>query len=153
MHPYAPRRIRSHGTRQASGWRLKVYSVVVDGSPPDWAIFEPSLAFAVAALPSPAVVPGRAGLGFVIAHTGRGMWYTVLCWWDRENELPIRVWVAEQDGKPPQWRPAEGSESVCVWDLDVIWHERQAWVRTLLAEHPAPDAAGSYLADVLERDA
>ena len=77
----------------------------------------------------------------------------VLRWWDRENELPIRVWVAEQDGGPPRWRPAQGSESVCVWDLDVIWHERQASVRTLLAKHPAPDADSAYLDDVLERDA
>ena len=152
MHPYTPRRIRSHGIREVSGWRLKVYSVVVDGSPPEWGVFEPTVAFVEAALPSPAVAAGRAGLGFLIAHTGRGMWYTVLCWWDRENELPIRVWVAEQDGGPPRWRPARGSESVCVWDLDVIWHERQAWVRTLLAKHPAPDADSAYLADVLERD-
>ena len=153
MHPYAPRRIRSHGIREVAGWRLKLYSVVLDGAAPDWGVFEPSIVSVEAALPSPAVVAGRPGLGFLIAHTGRGMWYTVLCWWDRENELPIRVWVAEQDGGPPRWRPAQGSESVCVWDLDVIWHERQAWVRTLLAEHPARDADQAYLSDVVERDA
>jgi len=60
------------------------------------------------------------------------MWYTVLCWWDRENELPIRVWVAEQDGGAPVWRTARDSESVCVWDLEVIWEERQAYVETVL---------------------
>ena len=137
--------------RETNGWRLKVYSVSYDGSPPDWSVFDPSLALADAALPSPAKAPGRVGVGFVIAHSGRGMWYTVLCWWDRENELPIRVWVAEQNGAAPSWRPAAGSESVCVWDLDIIWQERQAYVETLLVlGFPAPDEA--YLKhDVAQR--
>jgi hypothetical protein len=30
------------------------------------------------------------------------------------------------------WRPARESESVCVWDLEVIWLERQAYVQTVL---------------------
>ena len=145
MEPFAPRRVRSHGTRETNGWRLKVYSISYDGAPPDWLVFEPSLLLADAALPAPAQAPGRAGLGFVIAHSGRGMWYTVLCWWDRENELPIRVWVAEQNGAAPAWRAARESESVCVWDLDVIWQERQAYVETVLAApNDATDQA--YLA-------
>jgi hypothetical protein len=145
VEPFAPRRVRSHGTRETNGWRLKVYSISYDGGPPDWSVFTPALALVDAALPTPAQASGRAGLGFVIAHSGRGMWYTVLCWWDRENELPIRVWVAEQNDAAPTWRAARESESVCVWDLDVIWQERQAYVETILAEpNGAPDQA--YLA-------
>jgi hypothetical protein len=34
---------------------------------------------------------------------------------------------------------ADPSESVCVWDLEVIWAERQAYVDTLLGEHTADD--------------
>jgi len=153
VQPYVPRRIRSHGIRQSGDWRLKVYSVVLDGSEPDWGVFEPAIALALDALPSPAKAPGRPALGFLIAHTGRGMWYAVLCWWDRENELPIRLWVAEQDGGPPRWRPARASESVCVWDLDIIWHERQAWVATLLAGGDPRAAEADYLGTVLERQA
>lgn len=55
----------------------------------------------------------------------------MLCWWDRENELPIRVFVRQHDGSP--WRPAQGSESVCVWDLQVICFERDAYVHTVMA--------------------
>jgi hypothetical protein len=131
--------------RETNGWRLKVYSVSYDGSPPDWSVFDPSLAMADAALPVPAKAPGRPGVGFVIAHSGRGMWYTVLCWWDRENELPIRVWVAERNGAAPVWRAAGESESVCVWDLEIIWQERQAYVETLMSR-AARDPEAAYLA-------
>jgi hypothetical protein len=152
VEPYAPRRVRSHGIRDANGWRLKLYSIVRDGSAPDWTTFEPGIASAVDALPTPARAPGRAGLGFVIAHAGRDVWYTVLGWWDRENELPLRVWVAERDASSvPRWRQAQGSESVCVWDLDVIWHERQAYVDTMLSNQDGDWAEHEYLSRVIER--
>ncbi len=83
---------------------------------------------AMAELPQPAQIVGRPGLGFLICHQGRTGDYTILCWWDRENELPIRVFVRDDQG----WRPARGSESVCVWDLEVIWHERCAYVESML---------------------
>jgi hypothetical protein len=125
---------------------IKLYSIVHDGAPPDWPVFEPGIALAFETLPAPAKAPGRPGLAFLIAHTGRDIWYTVLCWWDRENELPIRVWVAEPDSSgTPRWREARGGESVCVWDLDVIWHERQAYVDTLLAGGNEADAPAAYI--------
>jgi hypothetical protein len=55
----------------------------------------------------------------------------VLGWWDRDNELPLRVFVRDTaDGEG--WRAARGSESVCVWDLQVIWAEREAYVATVM---------------------
>lgn len=149
MKAYAPRRVQAHGTRETNGWRVKLYSIVHDGSAPDWSVFGPGIALAFETLPVPAKAPGRPGLAFLIAHTGQDIWYTVLCWWDRENELPIRVWVAERDSAgTPRWREARGGESVCVWDLDVIWHERQAYVQTLLGAQDQAVAEGHYLARV-----
>ena len=33
------------------------------------------------------------GQAFVVAHQGLTADYAVLCWWDQENELPVRVCV------------------------------------------------------------
>lgn len=49
--------------------------------------------------------------------------------WDRESELPTRVSVASKS-PPGAWRAATG-ESFCVWDMEVLWFERQAYVATL----------------------
>jgi len=139
--------VRAHGTRETNGWRIKLYSIVRDGSPPDWSVFDPALSLAFDSLPSPAKATGRPGLAFLIAHAGRDIWYSVLCWWDRENELPIRIWVAERDSSgAPRWREARGAESVCVWDLEVIWHERQAYVETVLSSRALGDSEAEYLA-------
>ena len=89
VQPYAPRRIRARGVGEADDWRVKIHSIVLDGSAPDPDVFEPAIALALNTLPFPARVPGRPGLGFLLAHTGRGSWYTVLWWWDHDNELPI----------------------------------------------------------------
>ncbi|HXE57383.1 MAG TPA: hypothetical protein VNK43_05240 [Gemmatimonadales bacterium] len=147
MHPYAPRPIRFHGVRAAADWRIKLYSITHDGSELDWSDFEAGLRLAWAELPQPAVTLERPGLGFLVAHRGRTAHYLVLGWWDRENELPVRVFVrdVEEGGDPAAWRPARGGESFCVWDLQVLWFEREAYVATLLSPDAPSDAAARYL--------
>lgn len=143
MKAYRPRTVRFHQVLGLDGWRLKLYSISFDGSKVDWADFDRGLALVRSALPEPDVEAGRPGVGFVIAHHGEGIDYTVVCWWDRENELPTKVFAragADRQG----WRPASGGESFCVWDLEVMWAEREAYLDTHLMGEP-PDTAG-YLA-------
>ena len=52
----------------------------------------------------------------------------------------MRVVVRHGD----DWRRAGPSESFCVWDLEVIAHERDAYVETVLAG-PGGSGAGGYL--------
>ncbi len=110
----------------------------------DWNSFAPGISRAEASLPRPAVTPARPGTGFLIAHQGRTANYLILGWWDQENELPLRVFVS-RDRRPEGWRDAEGSESICVWDLEILWAERQAYIATVLA------ASGSDVAGYLSR--
>ncbi len=143
MKAYRPRSIRFHQLLSLDGWRLKLYSISFDGSDVDWTEFEGGLALVRSSLPAPAIDEGRPGVGFVIAHHGEGIDYTVVSWWDRENELPTRVFARSvDDGKG--WRPAAGGESFCVWDLEVIWAERDAYISTFLSSEVS-DVAG-YLA-------
>ena len=55
----------------------------------------------------------------------------MLAWWERENELPIRLAVRRGD---EEWRDSRADESICVWDLQVIGFERDAYVATVLAD-------------------
>lgn len=137
---YAPRSVRFCGLAESDGYRIKRYEIVYAG-PFREGDFAQGLRLAFESLPTPAVTAERPGVGFVIAHQGNGVDYVVLGWWDRENELPIKVFVSPQTSHG-EWRPARGGESVCVWDLEVIWFERQAYVQTVLS---GGDAEG-YLA-------
>jgi hypothetical protein len=140
MRPYRPRTICFHDVYEHGGWRIKRFTISFDGSAVHWDSFAPGLLMARAALPQPPQAEGRPGVGFAIAHHGRTADFVVLGWWDNENELPLRVFV-----RPPgeSWRVAGPSESVCVWDLEVVWAERQAYVDTMLTQS---GTAEDYLA-------
>lgn len=141
---YEPRPLSFLGVDSVAGYRLKVYSICYADSPFERERFAGGWALASRALPQPSVIVERPGVGFAIMHQGRTGDYLILCWWDRENELPIRVFLGDADG----WRPASRSESICVWDLRVLWWEREAYVGTVLAGRSG--ALEAYLAAVVE---
>jgi hypothetical protein len=150
MKPYSPRPILFHGLVAHEGWVLKRYTVTLasaDAAPAtdDWSEFARGRELAFAALPTPPRTAVRPGVGFVIEHRGDGADYVVLGWWDRENELPVRVMVRDQQPGSP-WRPAGASESFCVWDLQVISFERDAYVNTMLARGAGDSGRDQYLA-------
>ena len=140
--PFAPRPLSYLGLREVSGFRLKVYAITYGDRPLRADHFDRGFATALSTLPQPAVADGRPGVGFAVLHQGRTGDYVILCWWDRENELPTRIFLADGD----TWRPALGGESFCVWDLRVIWWEREAYVGTVLAD--SSDGVAAYLAAV-----
>jgi hypothetical protein len=148
MQPYAPRLIRFHGVRELNGYRLKDYSIVVGAGTADWLDFARGFDLVLEQMPRPAVAAGRPGVGFRIAHQGATGRYAVLAWWERENELPIRLAV-RRDGEP--WRKANADESICVWDLQVFGFERDAYVETMLSGEAGSDLAARYLAKHLAR--
>lgn len=143
MKPYEPRRIDPLPRLSTNGWTLKRYSVCHAGQTFDERRFSGGVDLALTALPRVSKTVERPGVGFLIQHQGKGIDYTVLAWWDRENELPLRVFVCDMPGSS-DWRPARESESVCVWDLQVIWAEREAYVRTVLGDG-VRDAVATYL--------
>jgi hypothetical protein len=73
----------------------------------------------------------------------------VLAWWDHENELPPRVFLRRVRTHP--WRAAQAGESICVWDLEILWDERLAYVATMLT--PAGSGRAGYLERVHDREA
>lgn len=152
MRAYAERPIGYSGLVSHRGWDLKRYTIVYGDESVDWSSFGPGIVLALRCLPEPAVTPERQAVGLLITHRGAGADYVVLAWWDRENELPMRVVVRDQV-PGAEWRAARGSESVCVWDLQVIGFERDAYVTTVLATGDTRDAArrrDAYLSRHLE---
>lgn len=145
MNAFEPRALGYHGAHEQGGWTLKLYSVRHGDEPVNWPAFRAALHDAVDGLPAPDDAAGRPGLGFAIAHQGATGDYMVVGWWNHENELPLAISVRRS--RDEAWRPATSDESICVWDLEIAWHERQAWVRHMLQEG-GPDPA-AWLADTL----
>jgi hypothetical protein len=149
MYPtYTPRPIRFAGLERARGHTLKRYHIQYGVAPWRETDFNAGWHAALHALPPADPPVGRPGLGFVILHQGCGADYIVLAWWDRQNELPIRVFVRDNQA----WRPAQGGEGVCVWDLNVIAWERNAYVQTVLSNADLEAMTRLYLQRTIEGD-
>lgn len=126
------------------GWRLKVYEIAYgrDHARPE--LLEAAKERAAARLPTPAVAPGRYGVGFLVAHDGRGGVFSLVDWWADENELHHHLWLGPED-EPGHLEYVTSGLVACVFELRVIVAERQAWIDTVLANPDGPDL-DAYLA-------
>lgn len=141
--PFEPFRARARhwlGLTRAGGHTLRTYGVACGDEPLDRERFQPGVAAVLERLPEPDWNHGRPGAGVLILHQGTVADYLVMGWWDRQNELPLRVWIRYADG----WAPARDDESVCVWDLEILAFERDAWVATMLSDG-RPESLQRYL--------
>ena len=111
---------------------MKVYEILYGYQEFDQFAFDEALKLCANELPNPAVTETRPGVGFILSHQGRGWHYVVLCWWDNENELPTKIFV-RKIANSERWKPAAVGQAICVWDLEVIWFERNAYINTVMA--------------------
>ncbi len=70
---------------------------------------------------------------FAIFHDGASLAYLVLAWWGNDNELFTSVSVRTAAG----WTEDPGRYSFCVYDLEVIWQERNFFVECIDGASPS----------------
>jgi hypothetical protein len=148
--PYRKRPIRFLELCAAGDWRLKVYGIIYQGAEfPRPALVEQAKTLLLPHLPP---VDDRCyGVGFIGAHQGRGADFVFLGWWADENELFLHVYAANYSA-PEEWLYLNTSGPLaCVWDLAVVAHERDAWVRHVLMNPGGPDL-DAYLAQHFNAD-
>lgn len=74
---------------------------------------------------------------FAIFHDGaHRLQYLVLAWWGNDNELLTSVSVREGE----RWVEDPRRYSFCLWDLEIFWAERAAFIDHLYCERPDLDA-------------
>lgn len=133
--PFTPRPAHAHALTDLDGWTLKPYSIRGRDSAAD--LFDTHVLAAIrAVLPTPARTASRPGVAFAIHHIATPLDYLIVCWWDNENELLTRILV--RDAAACVRNPATpfrhtDRESFCVWDMDIMHHERAAYVQHVLS--------------------
>jgi hypothetical protein len=146
--PYIPRPVAALGIWQHGDWLMKTYTIAYRRKSARAELVKAAEAVAADALPTPAITATRYGVGFLGIHDGRGAGLVFVDWWEQENDLHHRVFLSS-DTNRGTLRPAEPTELVaCVWDLSVIAHEREAWLRHVFAAG-IPDL-DAYLEDQLD---
>lgn len=150
--PCARRPIRFLDLLAVGDWRLKVYGIAYLRRAPRPEVVNAALALAPRVLPSPAVTDSRYGVGFAGIHDGRGCAFAFFDWWEAENELHHRVFVAPLDGPTVFRETTATGPTACVFGLRVLCFEREAWLTHVLRNPSGPDLE-AYLDDRLNEDA
>ena len=115
---------------------IKIYTISATGEPVDASPYLARLRLMKTARP----VSWRDTPAFAICHDGASARYLTLGWWGNDNEMFVAVAVTQPEG----WIEDLGRYSFCLWDMEVMWHERNAFVRHLYGLTPDLDA---YRAD------
>jgi hypothetical protein len=119
---FTPRRIISR-PEWSDPDGIKIYTISARGSDVNQGQFADQLQ----AMKSQARITWHRTPAFCIFHEGASAAYLVLGWWGNDNELFTRVAVRE----PAVWTIDPLKYSFCLWDLEVMWHERQAFIETM----------------------
>lgn len=132
----SPNVFRPRAIESRSDWLdadgLKLYTISATGGAVSHADFLPRLT----EMKRTRAVPWAETPAFAIFHAGASLPYLVLCWWGNDNELFTAVSVRTAAG----WVEDAAKFSFCVWDLEVMWHERNAFIRHVYC--PQPSLAG-----------
>jgi len=70
---------------------------------------------------------------FGIFHDGASCDYLVLVWWENDNELFTSVSVKSEG----IWKEDPTKHSFCLYDLEIMWKERNIYIDTIDCEHPS----------------
>lgn len=141
--PYLPRQFRSQPLWHVADFDLKVYTIDT-GTPPAAELLDAARLCAEAALKSHAAARPHYRLGYCVLHAGTEANWLLVDWWCEGGIVCQRLYAAPAGTL--EFSAAAPGLLACVWELVVIQHERNAWVRHMLTEQ-ADRAA--WLADQL----
>ena len=111
---------------------VKVYTISATGLPVDLSAYLPRLQAMKEARP----MAWGDTPAFAICHDGASARYLTLGWWGNANEMFIAVSVELATG----WLEDLSRYSFCLWDMEVMWHERNAFVEHMYGASPSLDA-------------
>ena len=99
------------------------------------------------ALITPGAEYSSDDLGFVLLHLcGESFYFLLVGRWRGNNELWETVYTKSGDADFELLQGGATRPTFCVWELGVVFHEQQAWMRYLRGARDEPSRAG-YLAD------
>ncbi len=126
--PYLPRDTRLVSIHEYGGWRLKVYEICFDSHSIPSDQVAATLAFAENNVPWPLASNVSNNAGFVIIHRGQdAMWLMVHLW---QSDILVQFAYQATLSKLVDFVPLRSDGMCgCVWELEVVKHERDAWVR------------------------
>jgi hypothetical protein len=140
---YQDRRTWLIEVAEVSGIKLKLYGMCGDGLTIESITIDNAKAF----VQTKVAFPEKATHGFLVLHHGEEAMWLLVDWWV-EDILHQRLFYAPKDNVDSFQIGPPNHEMACVWELLVVSHERDAWVRHTMMD-PANADFSAYLSDTL----
>ena len=90
-------------------------------------------------------------IGTVIIHEAKDCVFTLVNWWIYENVMQHHVYFSELDSPNEIIDYSDKGIQFCVWDLAILWYERNLWIETILKNSKKPNW-DSYLKNYYQQN-
>ncbi len=145
MTSYKARNIEYNELLKVNDWFIKVYTITKHDTFNDAKFYED------VKLQIPKWITLKNGfnhnhnnIGFLILHRGTEGIFSLINWWIGDNMLNTHIFKTDYN-QPISFDKISGDGlAPCVWELEIINHERVAWTNHVLKKAPQPDFE-SYL--------
>lgn len=149
MDKYRSRPIKFKETIEINDWRIKVYTITkgenfyhpefyksVKEKLPGWLSLKNSFN------------NDNNNIGFLILHSGNEGVFSVMNWWVGENMLNTHIFFSDYQSEGNFKKISGDGLAPCVWELEVIYHEKKSWTENVLKKLPDADY-DTYILDTI----
>jgi hypothetical protein len=147
---YRTRPIRFIEVYQHNDWQIKLYSISIKGEYVSQEHIQMGKQHLDDWLSKSEIYDLQTyKIATLILHEGKEGCLAVINWWIDENMLQNFVYLIEDNWKYKLF--SDNGIITCVWEMAVLWHERNAWVKHILMKNEHPDYQ-AYLSEQLNED-
>lgn len=136
MQDYRPRKIEFQELIEINNWQIKIYTISkigrfdypifyqnVLGQLHNWLKLENSFD------------SSHDKVAFLILHAGTEGIFSLINWWVGKNMLNTNIFLTNPE-MPHRFKKISGDGlAPCIWELEIINHERISWTSNILKEH------------------
>lgn len=148
---YEPRPIRFLGLWKIEKWQMKAYGIAFQREKPQPKLIAAAKEIARDRLSQVSATLEHYRVGFIGIHEGKTANFVFVDWWADENELHNHVYVSSPDDPVNYTYKTPMGMLGYVWNLRIMFHERQAWINTVLKNETGADIE-AYLEQTLNED-
>jgi hypothetical protein len=152
MKKYSPRPIRFLEIHSVDNWKIKIYSISLNHefvSDNNIENAKKNIAFWLKKAELNELETYK--IATLILHEGKEGCFAIINWWIDDNMLQQYIYLSKSQTPTVYTLYSNTGIITCVWELTVIWFERNAWVKHVLAGNNKPDFE-SYLNEQLNQD-
>ena len=152
MQEYKTRKIRFKELIEIGDWKVKVYTISKIGDFDHSHFYNNVLSqLSVWLETKNSFDSSNDKIAFLILHSGTEGIFSLINWWVGKNMLNTNIFMTNPE-RPNEFSKISGDGlAPCVWELEIINHERISWTNNILKQVVNPNY-DNYLSDVINTE-